>query len=211
MRELILQNALLKQQLMKTFARLIIPIVLFASVVKVHGQSIAPGIEAAITTSKIRISDIQQIESEIKGNGILGFEAGVFLRGSIGPIYIKPKALLDYQGGSLQFNMNNEEQNVSFHIGRVLIPVLVGFKFLPVLGIEAGPVYNHILYATKDVNGNRLEMKKDGIGYRIGLNASLSKLNLTISYQGIKNSGSFASAASYQTPNQMVFGVGFEF
>ena len=173
---------------------------------------IAGGIEGAITTSSVKITDIKdQFTEAIKGNDILGFEAGIFLRAGLGPLYIKPKLLLDYQGGTLSYNMSEADQSVTFYAGKVLVPVLVGYKFLPALGLEAGPVFNYLLFSKKDFNGNHVDLEKSGIGYRIGLNAELSILNLTLSYQGIKNNGSVTSAATYQTPDQLILGIGIQF
>src|SRR5437660_994596 len=94
-------------------------------------QLLSAGVEGAVTTSSVRISDIKnEFTDAIKGTGILGFEAGFFARSGIGPVYIKPKLLLDYQGGTLQYNLNQEEQNVTFRAGKLLVPVLVGFKFI---------------------------------------------------------------------------------
>src|SRR6185369_8305167 len=160
----------------------------------------------------VKISEIDNKFTEvIKGSGITGFEAGLFLRQTLGPVYIKPKLLLDYQRGELQFIEGEAEHSVNFNAGKILIPVLVGFKFIPILSLEGGPVFNHILFVTKDFDGNHVDIKKDGIGYRIGLNAELSILNLTVSYQGIKNNGSITSSSSYQTPDQLVFGIGLGF
>jgi hypothetical protein len=173
---------------------------------------IAGGIEGAITTSSVKISEVKNhFTDAVKGNGIMGFEGGVFLKVGLGPLYIKPKLLLDYQGGTLSYQANEAEQNVSFYAGKVVVPVLAGYKFLPVLGVEAGPVFNHLIFAKKDFNGNHIDLEKSGIGYRIGLNAELGMLNLTLSYQGIKNNGSPTSFASYETPNQLILGLGIQF
>jgi hypothetical protein len=188
---------------------LIITSLLFSSNSKAQ---LAGGIEGAITTSSVKITDIKnQFTEAVKGNGILGFEAGVFLRVSLGPIYVKPKLLLDYQSGTLNYTVNTEDQTVTFYAGKLLIPVLVGYKFLPVLALEAGPVFNYLIFSKKDFNGNNVDLEKSGLGYRIGLNAELSMLNIGISYQGIKNSGSATSSASYQTPDQLVLGIGIQF
>ncbi len=173
---------------------------------------LAGGIEGAITTSSVKISEIKnQFTQVVQGDGILGFEAGVFLKASLGPLYIKPKLLLDYQKGTLAYQVNESQENVTFYAGKVLVPVLVGYKVFPILGIEGGPVFNYLLFSKKDFNGNHVDLQKSGVGYRIGLNAELSILNLTLSYQGIKNKGSYLSEASYETPDQIVIGLGIQF
>ncbi len=170
------------------------------------------GFEVAVTTSSVKITDIRnEFTNAINGSGIFGYEAGIFMRLPIGPLYVKPKLLLDYQGGTLSYRANEVDQDVTFHAGKLLIPVLFGFNLFPALSVEGGPVYNYLLFETKDFNGNQIELTKGGLGYRIGANAKLGILNLTASYQGIKNNGSTSSTATFQTPDQFILGLGIEF
>src|SRR5258708_36249717 len=114
-------------------------IIIFSLFTKnVKAQGLAGGLEGAVTTSSVRISDLDnRFTDVIKGKGIMGFEAGIFIRGNLlGPIYLKPKLLLDYQGGTLSYTVSDQTQNVSFHAGKILFPVLVGLKFLPPLSVE---------------------------------------------------------------------------
>jgi len=197
---------------MKTFNKLLIISACLVSSSVLKAQGLSGGVEGAFTTSSVKISEISHSFTDaINGNGIPGFEGGLFLNLDMGPFYLKPKLLLDYQSGPMRYSIDQVEHEVHFQAGKLLIPVLVGFRFLPVLGLEAGPVYNHILFVTDDFNGYQVDLKKDGIGYRIGLNARLSMLNLTVSYQGLKNNGSVTSASTYQTPNQLIFGIGLQF
>ena len=196
---------------MKSFIRNLILITWSLTIYSMNAQ-VAGGIEGAITTSSVKITEIKnQFTDDVKGNNIMGFEAGMFLKAGFGPLYVKPKLLLDYQRGTLSYQENDAEQNVTFHAGKVLIPVLFGLKFLPVVSLEAGPVFNYLLFSTKDFNGNHVDLERGGMGYRIGLNAELSMLNITLSYQGIKNNGSVTSSASYQTPDQLILGLGIQF
>ena len=104
------------------------------------------------------------------------------------------------------------EQSTKFSSGKVLVPVLIGFKIIPpVLNLEAGPVFFFVVFVFLFFVGFLVDVSKAGIGYRVGLSADLSILNLAVSYQGVKNSGSSTSLASYQTPNTLVFGIGIKF
>ena len=196
---------------MKTSIRIsIIALCLFFSSQRTTQAS--GGVEVAVTTSSIKITDIKnEFTSAVNGNGIFGYEAGIFLRFPIGPIYVKPKLLLDYQGGTLSYRANEVNQDVTFHAGKLLIPVLFGFNIFPAISIEGGPVFNYLIFETTDFNGNQIELTKGGLGYRIGANAKLGILNLTASYQGLKNSGSTSSTATFQTPDQFILGLGIEF
>ncbi len=175
-------------------------------------QNFSKGIEAAVTTSTIKIADIKDENiSSLKGDAVMGYEGGLWFNIKMGPVYLKPKALLHYERGELAYTINETEKSTTFEAGKVLVPVLVGIKFIPpVLSIEGGPVFNYIVFATKDFEGNKVDIGKAGIGYRIGLNAEFSIVNLTVSYQGIKNNAS-SGLASFNTPNTMVFGIGIKF
>jgi hypothetical protein len=176
-------------------------------------QGLSKGIEVAVTTSTIKISDIDDnVINSIKGDNILGYEAGLFLKFSVAVLYVKPKVLFHYEEGDLNYTINTTEYSTKFSGGKLLVPVLIGYKFLPpVLNIEAGPVFNYLVFATKNFEGNKVDVEKAGLGYRVGLSADLSILNVGISYQGVKNNSSASDVASYQAPNTLVFGLGIKF
>jgi hypothetical protein len=180
---------------------------------QLFAQGLSKGIEAAVTTSTIKISDIDNNTlSSIKGDNIMGYEGGIFLKFSVAMLYVKPKFLFHYEEGKLNYTLNTIEQNVTFSAGKVLVPVMIGYKFLPpVLNLEAGPVFNYLVFATKNFEGNKVDIEKAGLGYRVGLSADFSILNVAISYQGVKNNGSSTDLATYQSPNALVFGVGIKF
>jgi hypothetical protein len=199
---------------MKPSAKLILVFLLFIYSAPGFAQSFSKGIEAAVTTSTVKISDIEdKAVSAMEGDGIMGYEAGMWLRFKLAMLYIKPKVLLHYEEGKLNYTINNSEQSTStiFSAGKILVPVLLGYKFIPVLGIEGGPVFNYVVFATKDFEGEKVDVQKSGIGYRIGLSAEIKILHLTVSYQGVKNNGSSTNIATYDSPNAFVFGVGLAF
>jgi hypothetical protein len=189
----------------------IVCFLLLCNVKNIFSQSVAAGVEAAVTTSTVKISDIDgQTVSSIKGDGIMGYEGGFWLRLKLGPLYAKPKALFHYEQGDLDYTVNATKLSTTFSAGKILVPVLFGFKIIPpVLSLEAGPVYNYVVSATKNFEGHKVDVSKSGLGYRIGLNAEFSILNVTVSYQGVKNKSS-SSLAGYETPNTFVFGVGIK-
>jgi len=197
---------------MKLTIRLTLISVLLFSSASSFAQSFAKGIEAAVTTSSVKITDIEdKAVSTIKGDGIMGYELGMFFRFKVAMLYLKPKVLFHYEEGKLNYTINTVQQSTTFSSGKILVPVLLGYNFIPVLSLEAGPVFNYVVFATKNFEGEKVDVQKSGIGYRIGLNAEIKILNLTVSYQGVKNNGSSTSIATYDSPNAFVFGVGIKF
>ena len=198
---------------MKQVTQLLLISLLVIYSTAVSAQGCSKGIEAAITTASVKITDIKDpVLSAMKGDGITGYEGGLFLKFSIAMLYVKPKVLFHYEEGAVNYTLNETEQSSTFSTGKILVPVLIGVKFLPpVLGIEAGPMFNYAVFTTKNFEGQKVDIAKSGIGYRIGLSADLSVLNLTVSYQGVKNNGSSTNIASYQSPDALVFGLGLKF
>jgi hypothetical protein len=189
-----------------------ITMILLLGTGNIFSQGIDKGLEGAITTSTVKITDIKDADGvTLKGDAIMGYEGGFWLRVKLGPLYVKPKLLFHYEEGKLDYTVNATAHNVTFSAGKVLVPVLLGFKFLPpVLSLEAGPVFNYVVTATKEIEGQDLDISKSGLGYRVGLNAEFSIIGITVSYQGVKNASS-GSLAGYDTPNMLVFGVGIKF
>jgi hypothetical protein len=198
---------------MKTTIRLSFILLLISCTSSLSAQKLSGGFEAAVSTSSVKITDVHSAGlNTIKGKGIMGYEGGVLMRINVLVLYVKPKALFHYEEGELDYTVNLVEQSTTFSAGKILIPVLIGYKFLPpVLSLEAGPVFNYLVFATKNFEGNTVDLQKSGLGYRVGLNAQLSIINLTISYQGIKNKGSSTNISSYSAPDALVFGVGLIF
>lgn len=188
-------------------------ILIFCILVAHHAnaQKLGGGFEVGISTTALKIKDIKDsLISNVEGNNFFGIEGGVFLKISAGPVYAKPKLLLSYQRGTVDFIADSEKQNVTVSGGKILVPVLFGLKLSDLLSIEAGPVYNRIISLTKDFNGHQIEVKPDGLGYRVGVSVALNQLFLTASYQGIKN-GSSSSLSSFETPSQFILSAGIDF
>ncbi len=145
---------------------------------RIHAQ-ISGGVEAEFNTSSVKISDINSsyIRNTINGSNIRGYEFGFYLKGQLGNIYIKPKALASFQSGMVFVNYNDEHSaDVSVVVTKLDLPVLIGVKVLGPLSVEAGPVYNRIVTATSDFNGNHVDIRPNGLGYRIGANLQLGIL-----------------------------------
>lgn len=178
-----------------------------------HAQMLSGGITAGVSTGSAKIYDIPGgLVNVIKGNNIMGFNAGVFAKLDLSPFFIKPQLLLNYRYGSLDIYIADAiVSSKDFSMEKIEIPLLFGFKVLGPLNIEAGPVYNYILHSTNDFNGNNVKITKSGLGYRAGVSADLGKLNLFIHYQGITNKTSGSTDVStIQSPYELVFGLGFD-
>jgi len=191
---------------------LIASLVMIALIIaKADAQSITGGITAGVSTGSVKISEIPgSFSNVIKGNNILGVNAGVFAKVDLLPVYIKPQLLINYRHGMVAIYQNetiSEQEN--FTMEKLEIPLLIGLKIIGPVSIEAGPVYNYVLHSTDNFGGTDVTLKKSGLGFRAGAGVDLGRLNLFVNYQGIanKSSGS-ADVSTYQSPGELIFGIG---
>jgi hypothetical protein len=206
-----------KEDIMKTNVKYLVSIIVFAILLQagVRAQIFTGGVEGEMVTSSVKISDISNSAvNAINGKGIMGYEAGLFLKFSIPatPFYLKPKFLIDHQSGSVTVSYPENSTDVDLNVTRLDIPVLAGLKIIGPLSIEAGPVYNRILTATNNFNGSSIDVRPGGLGYRVGANAQLGILGLNTAYQGVKNNSSGStSLSSFDTPDELIFGASLSF
>ncbi len=193
---------------MKLKIKYIVPL-FFLFIAKAESQQLSAGIYGGYTTGAVKISEIKnQFADVIKGDNIWGIEAGLYAKGAFGPFYIKPLALLQFKNGTVDI-MKDETQveNSSYSEQKLNVPLMFGLNVIGPLSIEAGPVYNYIFHATHEFNSNGFEFNKNGLGYRFGAVAEISRLNFAVYYQGIKNSSS-STMSSFEVPHEMIFSLG---
>jgi hypothetical protein len=194
---------------MKTL-RKILPVVLLFFAVQANAQSFAGGIQAGLSTGSVKITGIpNSFVNTIKGNNVMGYEAGFFMKLGIGPFYAKPELLLNHRSGTvdLESETNTSTQSVDFKINRLEIPVMFGIELLGPLAIEAGPVYNKVLGVTESFNSENVSIKQSGVGYRIGALAELGRVGLGVHYQGLKINSSESSQSNFSLPSELIFSL----
>lgn len=193
----------------------LVMILVFIVTLNVNGQTLKAGITAGVSTGSVKISEIpESLGNVIKGDNILGINAGVFAKLTISSLYVNPQLLVNYRHGRLnvyQDEVSKQEEN--FTMEKLEIPVLFGLKIIGPLCIEAGPVYNYILNSTSDFGDKEVQLRKNGLGYRAGVNFDFGRINLYANYQGITNNKSASSdiESSYKSPYELIFGLGLEF
>ncbi len=123
-----------------------------------------------------------------KGDGSVGWQAGVLTRIKMLGLYIQPELL--YTSFKNDYVAQNGEK---FDItkNRIDIPVNVGTKILGIAHAQVGPVFS---YYMKDKNSlDILEAKQDefNVGFQIGAGVEISKLLINARYEiGVGKVGS---------------------
>lgn len=197
---------------MRKSIRIIITSLILVYVTNHSTAQVSGGITAGVSTSSVSISKIpDNFSKTIKGDNLIGFNAGVFAKLEIGPLYAKPQLLLEYKRGTVlvrEADILTTEQ--TFSMEKLSIPVIFGFNIIGPLSIEAGPVYNYILGTSGSIMDNEdISIKRSGLGYRAGASAGFGRLNVFVHYQGIYNKASSSSDdATFESPNELIFGLG---
>ncbi len=182
-------------------------IALFYSGMGLKAQFFDGGIAAGVSTGTVKMSDMNTaLINTAKGNSITGFEGGLFSRFHFTPFYLKPMALINYQSGDVNFyNKDGTTTKTNFNDGKLEVPVLLGFHFLGILNVEAGPLYNWVFMT--NTSENNIKVQPSGVGYRIAANVELSRLLLGLCYQGLMNKSSGSSTTTFQVPNELIFQI----
>jgi len=167
------------------------------------------GLQGGVSTGTTRIDQIGAgFTDVINGDNIMGFEAGLYAKVKLGPLYVRPAALYNYRYGDVNYvDMNGTSHTSSFSMHKIEVPLTVGLKLIGPLGIEAAPVYNYIMSVTHQYNDYTVDLGKNGMGYRAGVIADFGPLFVNVSYQGVTyyNGG---STARFKEPYKIIFGLG---
>ncbi|HAG15038.1 MAG TPA: hypothetical protein DCG69_00735 [Bacteroidales bacterium] len=82
------------------------------------------GIKAGATASSLNTSDLA---ANYSSDNLLGYQLGAFVRLNSGKLYLQPEVVYNHRSTQLA---GFEDSNITFDIGTIDVPVLVGFKLL---------------------------------------------------------------------------------
>lgn len=120
-------------------------------------------------------------------NAEWGIQGGVFVRASLGNVYLQPELLLATATNSLTYQEGtNPEVIYNQKFNKVNIPVLVGFK-VSFLRINVGPAASFLIGEPKELLDGE-SYKKATFGYQAGVGVDLfKKISLDARYEGNLN------------------------
>lgn len=194
---------------MKLLKKILLVVLVFLAV-EAGAQKITGGVAAGISTGSVKISEIpNSFTNVIKGDNVMGYEGGFYMKLNAGPFYAKPELLLNYRSGTVavQSETNEADQSVTFKLTRLEIPVMFGLELLGPVAIEAGPVYNKVLNVTENFNNEKIQIKQGGVGYRLGGVVTLGRVGLGVHYQGLKINSAESSESNFEMPGELIFGA----
>lgn len=112
-----------------------------------------------------------------KGAGEAGFNAGIYGRLNLGPIYIRPE--LVYTQVSSQYS--GEQASGSYKMTSMDLPVLVGIKIIGPLNLLAGPAFKFIL--NNEFEGVEGDLKNGvTVGLNVGASLEFGRIGIDVIY-----------------------------
>jgi hypothetical protein len=159
------------------------------------------GIKAGLNLNKIH-TDAGSLNANYKESldTKTGFSAGIFAR--IGDkIFLQPEVLYTERNGTIQEALTGDLYNVKFK--SIDVPVLVGFKLLNFLRINAGPVANIKLkeegsfFDTINTGTKNDAIKNATFGYQAGAGLSFGPIDIDV-----RKDGSLGSISSKHFQDQ---------
>ncbi len=175
----------------------------------VNAQNAKGGITGGVSTESLRISEVGDgFTRVLKGDGITGYEAGLFGKFGIGPFYVKPAVLLHQSKGKFDSYIDGEQSgSVTFSVNSIEAPVLGGMNLIGPVGIEVGPVYHFISQIRDHTNGSNLALDQQSkIGYKAGFALNLGSLILSTHYQGMSKTND-SGKTTLSSPSRLTFGA----
>lgn len=147
------------------------------------------GVKGGVNYTGHSISNIpEQVKDlyDARGKGHVGFHLGLFVRFG-GAFHVQPELLYSRLQGNVEVEdlkkLEREEINVS--LNRIDIPLLLGFRFLRLLRIQAGTVasFNAGSYISSDLFRD-IDVNAAALGYQIGLGVDILMLSFDLRYEG---------------------------
>lgn len=178
----------------------------------VKAQSLSAGLAGGLSMGAVEIEDIDdEFESGIEGESVFGYEAGIFARLGLGPLYVRPQLMYRFQSGQVSYQVSTEgERKQVFRAHRIQVPLMFGLHLVGPLAIEAGPAYNYLFSVTEDYGDNDINISRNSIGYRVGPALNFDNWMFFANYEGMFNSGGAdgADGADFREPYRIIFGLG---
>ncbi|HSF53757.1 MAG TPA: porin family protein [Algoriphagus sp.] len=193
----------------------IIVILLSFFAIQGYAQNSGFGIKAGLSSTKLDFKNEQFVPYDAQ----TGYHVGVFGRFGAGGFFVQPELLFTQTSGKFGINLppfsSQMPEDYEAEFNRLDIPVMVGFRFLKVVRIMAGPIASfNINSEIKDAieTVDDVEFKKSTLGYQAGLGVDIGNLSVDAKYEGGLSSVT-DNIGTFETDNrinQWVLSVGFK-
>ncbi len=149
-------------------------------------------------------NDIKNLN--IKANS--GWFAGVQGELSWGNLGVRPEVI--YSQNS--FDIGGEAVDAKLKFSKVDVPLLVQYKLLGLINLQAGPTFCVMSNASGSAEGMQWDIKRPTIGYAAGVEVEIWKIGISARYNGsFKGSEVLGYEVDKNKVNTFQLGLGFYF
>jgi len=164
------------------------------------------GIKGGLSSSGVDVKNARNTINQLKdADNITGYHIGVFTRVKVNNFFLQPEGYFATSGGKLeQTNVQNSTVNeLKARFNRLDVPLLVGFNFLKVGRVQAGPVAS-VLVGSK-IGDQRIKdyLNKTDWGFQVGAGLDISNFALDVRYENV-NRDYTNQGSSFDLSNQQV-------
>lgn len=176
-----------------------------------YSQNAGFGIKAGLSSTEV---DFQRDEF-IPQDAQTGYHVGIFGRFGGAGFFVQPELLFTQTSGKFNFGNSDPEAEFEAEFNRLDIPVMVGFRLLKVIRLQAGPIASLNIDSKLKEAGSTVgdaEFKNATLGYQAGLGIDIGNLSIDGRYEGglSKWSENIGSFSTDNRINQWVLSVGFK-
>jgi len=195
---------------------ILVLLVFLATVFSVNAQKTGWGLTGSlIYASNGKLSEKISGVIDNKGDGGVGFNAGIYGNINLGMVYIRPK--LVYSQTSSGYSLDADTASEKFKLSTLDLPVLVGIKIIKPISIVLGPAFKYII--DSNMEGLSFEDIESDVtaGINVGVAIIIGRIGIDLIYdRGFnQNEASFIdnnTGGSYTLdtrPNQFMLSLSY--
>ena len=148
--------------------------------------------------------DIKNLD--IKANS--GWFAGVQCDLNWGNLGVRPEVIYSHN----KFDVDGAGIADKFKLGKIDVPVLVQYKLLGIVALQAGPSFCVMTNTSGTTEGMQWNIKRPTIGYAAGVEVEIWKIGISARYNGSFKASEVMGYSTGTNPiNTLQLGVGFYF
>ncbi|RIJ43113.1 porin family protein [Pontibacter oryzae] len=165
------------------------PILALALGFAAQAQTFVAGVKGGLGSSHIKLRDLKNDPLQYaEAENVTGYHLGAFARLQVLGVLLQPEFILSSTGGKVEVTDNANSTNVhieKFRFNRLDVPLLLGYNFLKVARVQAGPMASTLISAKQDGQNIKDHFASSDWGYQAGLGVDIWNLTLDIRYEHI--------------------------
>lgn len=160
-------------------------------------QNLEIGIKAGLSSDKIKLEDVQNVNTKIEGNVTTNIGAYLRISTPIG-LYVQPEAVFNRRGSNFTIDGLTPFSHTANYVD---VPVLLGWRFFKTVRVFAGPNFQFLTkqvteFPKNNPNFEAEDLKGFNTGFQVGAGADILRLRLDLKYDF--NTNDMGSAFSYK-------------